>query len=346
MKVACFILLIFLSTINSFSIDILSADKISLNDISYNNLSPKIISKSDWFPRCCGEYKTNKQCEKKAILFTQGTKNSFHQSVKKVVFPKGKLSISKFYNVFCTDNWNGSAYEYDSQGVYENGFLTIHDTQLYSSSRGNRNLYNKFVRKMEAQFKVLYFSDELSKDPLFVRDQMQALYVNFLHKMHRAWADFGYHFLIGENTGKIFQGRSIKYMGAHAGRPRIHKGTKIDPDFGNIGIVVVGNKILFPHSFNRLQKDSAVKIMKKIKTELGSDINKRVFHGYISSTSCGTRTIAPWLHYLNPKISTVSYGDANPTEKYRRDQMIYDHYKSKTRFETLKSIEEKMELEI
>ncbi len=52
------------------------------------------------------------------------------------------------------------------------------------------------------------------------------------HKNFRHWADIGYHYIIDGN-GRVWEGRPIKYQGAHAGNKAANK--------GNIGIVVMGN---------------------------------------------------------------------------------------------------------
>ncbi|MCA8962387.1 MAG: N-acetylmuramoyl-L-alanine amidase [Planctomycetes bacterium] len=48
----------------------------------------------------------------------------------------------------------------------------------------------------------------------------------------RGWADIGYHFLIDPH-GEVWEGRPLRFQGAHAGNPRLNK--------GNIGIAVIGN---------------------------------------------------------------------------------------------------------
>ncbi|MFQ5504227.1 MAG: peptidoglycan recognition family protein, partial [Planctomycetota bacterium] len=50
--------------------------------------------------------------------------------------------------------------------------------------------------------------------------------------MKRGWGDIGYHFLV-DPSGRVFEGRSLRYQGAHAGDERSNR--------GNIGICVLGN---------------------------------------------------------------------------------------------------------
>lgn len=53
----------------------------------------------------------------------------------------------------------------------------------------------------------------------------------YLHKHQHNWADIGYHYIIDPH-GNIWEGRSIKYQGAHA------QGVN---NIGNIGVALVGN---------------------------------------------------------------------------------------------------------
>ncbi len=50
------------------------------------------------------------------------------------------------------------------------------------------------------------------------------------HQNHNRWADIGYHYIV-DRAGQVWQGRPMKYQGAHAS----------GKNEGNIGIVVLGN---------------------------------------------------------------------------------------------------------
>lgn len=54
-----------------------------------------------------------------------------------------------------------------------------------------------------------------------------------LHQTNNRWADIGYHYVIDRN-GQVWQGRELKYQGAHAGG---------QANRGNIGIVLLGNYV-------------------------------------------------------------------------------------------------------
>lgn len=59
----------------------------------------------------------------------------------------------------------------------------------------------------------------------------ELLRIQRYHQSERGWADIGYHYAV-DRTGMVWQGRSLKYQGAHARGAANH---------GNIGIVLLGN---------------------------------------------------------------------------------------------------------
>ncbi len=52
------------------------------------------------------------------------------------------------------------------------------------------------------------------------------------HQDEKGWADIGYHFVI-DPAGRIWEGRSLSYQGAHAGSPELNA--------GNVGIALIGD---------------------------------------------------------------------------------------------------------
>jgi hypothetical protein len=62
-----------------------------------------------------------------------------------------------------------------------------------------------------------------------VKDELRLLRTSHIN---RSFADIGYHYVIDYN-GRIWEGRPVKYQGAHAGNG--------DANRGNIGIVLLGN---------------------------------------------------------------------------------------------------------
>lgn len=62
------------------------------------------------------------------------------------------------------------------------------------------------------------------------------------HKDVSGFSDIGYHFVI-EPNGRVYEGRDLRFMGAHAGYTveQRRAGRSKDPDFGAIGVVLDGN---------------------------------------------------------------------------------------------------------
>ncbi|MGE3166337.1 MAG: N-acetylmuramoyl-L-alanine amidase [Planctomycetota bacterium] len=52
------------------------------------------------------------------------------------------------------------------------------------------------------------------------------------HQKHKGWADLAYHYLIDPNGG-VWEGRPVRFQGAHAGSPSANE--------GNVGIALIGN---------------------------------------------------------------------------------------------------------
>lgn len=63
-----------------------------------------------------------------------------------------------------------------------------------------------------------------------VKDKLRKIQASHKERMHAG--DIGYHFIIDYN-GRVWEGRPLKYQGAHAGNG--------DANRGNIGIVLMGN---------------------------------------------------------------------------------------------------------
>ena len=102
------------------------------------------------------------------------------------------------------------------------------------------------------------------------------------HQKINGWADIGYHFLIGQ-TGNIFEGRSLKNMGAHV------RGK----NSGNIGIALLGdyeNKELNPAQIATLQK-----LLDALRERY--DIPRRMVfgHGELGDTKCPGKNTLTFL---------------------------------------------------
>ncbi|MBN1418350.1 MAG: tetratricopeptide repeat protein [Planctomycetes bacterium] len=104
----------------------------------------------------------------------------------------------------------------------------------------------------------------------------------------RGWADIAYHYLI-DRCGRIWAGRSLQYVGAHAGNSRLNQ--------GNIGIAVIGN-------FNKqLPTDDQIRALRQLVTYLAKRYSvpgSRIYgHGEIRRTDCPGR-------YLEKQVDLIS----------------------------------------
>lgn len=93
------------------------------------------------------------------------------------------------------------------------------------------------------------------------------------HQKTNKWADIGYHFLIGQK-GVIYEGRSIKSMGAHV------RGKNT----GNLGIALLGD--FNEHKLNGKQLDSLKHLIDTLRKRY--DIPRRMVfgHGELGDTKC------------------------------------------------------------
>ncbi len=70
-------------------------------------------------------------------------------------------------------------------------------------------------------------------DPFYGTDRASvSAHLESIRLLHRkkGWGDIGYHFAV-DRAGRLWEARSLRYQGAHVK----------DHNFGNIGIVVLGN---------------------------------------------------------------------------------------------------------
>ena len=95
------------------------------------------------------------------------------------------------------------------------------------------------------------------------------------HMVTRGWADIGYHFIV-DTRGRIWQGRSLRYQGAHAGDNTSNR--------GNIGIVVEGN--FDYHSPTPAQIASLKRLINYLRRKYGIPAWQVHGHSYYRATNC------------------------------------------------------------
>ncbi len=123
------------------------------------------------------------------------------------------------------------------------------------------------------------------------------------HRNSRRWCDIGYHFLVDE-AGVVYEGRSIRTIGAHAG----------GANTGNIGIAFIG-------SYNSqdptaAQMSSTAKLMAELATKYNITLSRSTLKGHrevgTTSTDCpGARTFAK-LSALVAAAKAVGGGSEDP----------------------------------
>lgn len=91
------------------------------------------------------------------------------------------------------------------------------------------------IERMGRIYRItVHHSANLARSPS-LREAIRAIKLDQrYHMQNRGWADIGYHYLI-DPAGRIWEGRDLRWQGAHAGNRSLNR--------GNIGVCVLGNFI-------------------------------------------------------------------------------------------------------
>jgi hypothetical protein len=107
------------------------------------------------------------------------------------------------------------------------------------------------------------------------------------HKQNNKWADMGYHFVI-DADGKVWEGRNIKYQGAHAGSETLN--------VGNVGIVLIGN--FDTHELPEIQRQALFDFVQYLKNKYKIE-SKNIFgHDHFKDTKCPGKFVMPYVEQL------------------------------------------------
>ena len=102
------------------------------------------------------------------------------------------------------------------------------------------------------------------------------------HRNTRKWACIGYHFVIGRD-GKVYEGRPIKYQGAHA--------SSNNPN--NIGISLIGN---FSKGMpSRYQMKSLESLLYKLRKQFKVSTSSVYGHTHLGQTECPGKYLKRWI---------------------------------------------------
>lgn len=134
------------------------------------------------------------------------------------------------------------------------------------------------------------------------------------HMGVNGWADLGYHFMI-DPDGRVWEGRSMQYVGAHASRdPR----TGANHNLGNIGVCLLGNFEQENPSSEALA--SLENLLDGLRQKYGIPHNQVYGHTHFKATDCPGERLLPWvLAYQRAGSGPVAMGaDAAPASAPRR----------------------------
>lgn len=108
--------------------------------------------------------------------------------------------------------------------------------------------------------------------------------IQAIHQDSRGWADIGYHFLI-DGHGRVFEGRALKWQGAHAGDSAKNR--------RNIGICLLGN---FEKEHPSSQARTALRDLLN-ELRLHHKISRRAIklHSELKITDCPGKHLAEWV---------------------------------------------------
>ena len=106
------------------------------------------------------------------------------------------------------------------------------------------------------------------------------------HQKDRGWADLGYHFLI-DPAGRVWEGRSLRYQGAHAGDSELNR--------GNIGICLLGNFSAQP--LMPVQQQALEDTLRRLQSWFGVPTARVYTHGEIrpTATECPGTALQRWV---------------------------------------------------
>ena len=108
------------------------------------------------------------------------------------------------------------------------------------------------------------------------------------HRNTRKWACIGYHYIIGRD-GKVYEGRPIKYQGAHA--------SSNNPN--NIGISLIGN---FSKGMpSKYQMKALEGLLYKLRKQFRVSSSSVYGHTHLGQTECPGKYLKRWIEVYRTK---------------------------------------------
>jgi hypothetical protein len=119
----------------------------------------------------------------------------------------------------------------------------------------------------------VWFTDDRS-----TRERMEQ--VRGVHTRDRKWADIGYHYII-DRAGRIIEGRSVAYQGAHVSQQNEH----------NVGVMLLGN--FEQQSPSQQQLLSLQTTLRFLMAKYRVPTNRVYTHRELGPTVCPGRNLQP-----------------------------------------------------
>ncbi len=106
------------------------------------------------------------------------------------------------------------------------------------------------------------------------------------HQQDRRWADISYHFCI-DPAGRIWEGRSLAYQGAHAGNPELNR--------GNIGVMLLGN--FNEQALPAAQQQALAQTLSLLSSRYSVQRGHLYTHNEVKpgQTECPGRSLQTWM---------------------------------------------------
>jgi hypothetical protein len=106
------------------------------------------------------------------------------------------------------------------------------------------------------------------------------------HQLENEWADIGYHFLI-DARGRVFEGRSLKWQGAHAGNATKNR--------RNLGVCLLGNfdKV----HLSQEARDALSDLLDELRSMHKISRSAIYLHKEMSNTECPGAHLSEWVDY-------------------------------------------------
>lgn len=137
-------------------------------------------------------------------------------------------------------------------------------------------------------------------DPIWSRDLTEAAAlirrIQNYHQEHRGWADIGYHYIV-DRSGHVWQGRPLKYQGAHA---------RGSANRGNIGVVVLGNYTR--QRLTEAQRETLLILLAKLSSYFSIPPEKIYTHSEIlgGSTDCPGPELARYVRAARETLKSLA----------------------------------------